>query len=214
MAEKIRVLIADDHNILREGLISLIQKEPDVIVVGEAGEGAECLFKAQALRPDVVVMDIKMPGLSGIDACRQLKASAPSIKVIMLSMYEDYEYIDRALQVGADGYLLKKVIGAELVESIRKVARGEKALSPQVLEMIIQSRHGNHRKREGSRMESLTPREMEALKLVADGLRNKQIAVYLFLSPKTVEKLLSDIYRKLGVSSRVAAIKLYLDSLT
>ncbi len=211
MSAKIKVLITDDHNILREGLISLIEKQPDVTVVGEAEDAGQCLAKAEKLQPDVVVMDIKMAGMSGIDACLRLKSAHPETRVIMLSMYDDYEYVDRALQAGADGYLLKKVISSELVEAIRKVARGERVFSPQVLEMIVGSlRNGNALERESSPLQALTAREQEVLRLASDGLRNKQIAAHLFLSPKTVEKVISDIYRKLGVNSRVAAIRIFL----
>lgn len=210
-ANKIKVLITDDHNILREGLISLIEKQPDVTVVGEAEDAEQCLAKAEQLQPDVVVMDIKMAGASGIEACLQLKSQHPAIKVIMLSMYDDYEYVDRALRAGADGYLLKKVISSEMVDAIRKAARGERVFSPQVLEMIVGSlKNGPGSQREASPLSSLTAREREILKLASDGLRNKQIAAHLFLSPKTVEKVISDVYRKLGVNSRVAAIRLFL----
>jgi len=208
---KIKVLITDDHNILREGLISLIEKQPDVTVVGEAEDACQCLAKAEKLQPDVVVMDIKMAGESGIDACLQLKQLNPATKVIMLSMYDDYEYVDRALRAGADGYLLKKVISSELVDAIRKAARGERVFSPQVLEMIVGSlRDGAGSPRDSSPLRLLTSREREILRLASDGLRNKQIAAHLYLSPKTVEKVISDIYRKLGVNSRVAAIRIFL----
>ncbi len=211
MSGKIKVLITDDHNILREGLISLIEKQPDVTVVGEAEDAGQCLAKAEKLKPDVVVMDIKMAGASGIDACRHMKAGFPDIKVIMLSMYDDYEYVDRALRAGADGYLLKKVVSSELVDAIRKAARGERVFSPQILEMIVGSlRDGPGSRHDSSPLNSLTDREREVLRLASDGLRNKQIAAHLFLSPKTVEKVVSDIYRKLGVNSRVAAIRMFL----
>jgi DNA-binding NarL/FixJ family response regulator len=204
-------LIADDHAILREGLISLIEKQSDVTVVGEAREGDEALSQADLLEPDVVVMDIKMGGLSGIDACQRLKQGHPDTHVIMLSMYDDYEYVEQALHVGADGYLLKEVISSELVDAIRRVADGEQVFCSQVLRMITDSFRDKGLD-EASPLHTLTEREMEVLKLLADGLRNKQIAAQMFLSTKTVERLLSDIYRKLGVGSRVAAIKLFLES--
>ena len=209
--KKIRVLLADDHAILREGLASLIEKQVDVAVVGEAGDGSECLEKAAALVPDVVVLDIKLPGMSGIEVCRQLKSSHPLIKVIMLSMYEEYEYINRALQVGADGYLLKKVASSELVSAIRRVSEGEKAFSPQVLDMIVSSFKEEARSREvESPVSNLTSREHDVLNLMSEGMSNKEIAARLFVSPKTVEKVASGIFRKLGVSSRTAAVKRYL----
>jgi DNA-binding NarL/FixJ family response regulator len=211
--ERIRVLLADDHAILREGLASLIEKQPGIAVVGEAEDGSECLEKAAALVPDVVVLDIKLPGMSGIEVCRQLKSSYPLMKVIMLSMYEEYEYINRALQVGADGYLLKKVASSELVSAIRKANEGEKTFSPQVLDMIVTSFKEKTRDRQAeSPLGDLTSREYDVLSLMSEGLSNKEIASRLFVSPKTVEKVVSGIFRKLGVSSRTAAVKLFLST--
>ncbi|MBN2027712.1 MAG: response regulator transcription factor [Actinobacteria bacterium] len=210
---KVRVLLADDHAILREGLASLIEKQVDVAVVGEAGDGEECLEKAAALVPDVVVLDIKLPGMSGIEVCQQLKSSFPLMKVIMLSMYEEYEYINRALKVGADGYLLKKVASSELVSAIRRVNQGEKTFSPQVLDMIVSSFKEEARESKAeSPVSNLTSREHDVLVLMSEGLSNKEIASRLFVSPKTVEKAASGIFRKLGVSSRTAAVKRYLSA--
>ncbi|MDD3719127.1 MAG: response regulator transcription factor [Actinomycetota bacterium] len=209
--ERIRVLLADDHAILREGLTSLMEKQPDIAVVGEAEDGKECLEKAAALLPDVVVLDIKLPGMSGIEVCRRLKSSHPLIRVIMLSMYEDYEYIDKSLHAGADGYLLKKVASSELVSAVRRAGQGEKVFSPQVLDAIVASmRQERPEAGEPSPVEALTAREKDVLSLMSEGLSNKQIAATLYLSPKTVEKIVSGIYRKLNVSSRTAAVKLFL----
>ncbi len=212
-ANTIRVLLADDHAILREGLASLIEKQSDIAVVGEAADGGECLEKTAALIPDVVVLDIKLPGISGIEVCRQLKTSHPLMKVIMLSMYEEYEYVSRALQVGADGYLLKKVASSELVSAIRKANEGEKTFSPQILDMIVTSFKEEAREvRMKSPLSTLTSREHDVLSLMSEGLSNKEIASRLFVSPKTVEKVVSGIFRKLGVSSRTAAVKLFFSS--
>lgn len=210
---KIRVLLADDHAILREGLASLIEKQPDVEVVGEAADGEECLEKADRLIPDVVVMDIKLPGMSGIETCRLLKARFPGMKVVMLSMYEDFEYVNRALQAEADGYLLKKVVSSELVSAIRRAWRGEKVFSPQVLDMIVASvkEETGTRERCGP-MDSLSSREYDVLVMMSEGMSNKEIAASLYISPKTVEKIVSGIYRKLGVGSRTAAVKIFLSS--
>ncbi|MDI7251431.1 MAG: response regulator transcription factor, partial [Actinomycetota bacterium] len=205
--------LADDHAILREGLASLLEKQRDVEVVGEASDGKECLEKADRLRPDLVVLDIKLPGMSGIEACRLLKARFPEMKVIVLSMYEDFEYIHRALQVGADGYLLKKAAGSELVQAVRRAVRGEKAFSPQVLDMIVASLREEGRDAAGSGpLDTLTPREYDVLAMMSEGMSNKDIAASLFISTKTVEKIISGIYRKLGVVSRTAAVKLFLSS--
>lgn len=210
---EIRVLLADDHAILREGLSSLMEKQEDIVVVGEATDGQECLEKADLLRPDLVVMDIKLPGMSGIEACRLLKARFPELKVVVLSMYEDFEYINRALQAGADGYILKKAAGSELVQAVRKAARGEKVFSPQVLDMIVASVREEGRAAAGAGpLDSLTSREYDVLAMMSEGMSNKDIASRLFISPKTVEKIISGMYRKLGVASRTAAVKLFLDS--
>ncbi len=209
--KKIKVIIVDDHNLFREGLISLIEREKDIEVVGEAESAEDCIAIFQELEPDVVVMDIRMQGMSGIEACQNLKAMDPSVKVIVLSMYDNYQYVDRALQLGADGYLLKKVVSSELVDAIRKVSSGEPVFSPQVMQTIVSSfREGPIAKRQESPLLSLTNREREVLKLASDGLRSKEIASRLSISAKTVDKSLTDIYRKLGVSTRVQAIRLFL----
>jgi DNA-binding NarL/FixJ family response regulator len=211
--ERIRVLLADDHAILREGLASLIEKQQDILVVGEAEDGNECLEKTSALIPDVVVLDIKLPGMSGIEVCKQLKTSHPLIRVIMLSMYEDFEYVNQSLQAGADGYLLKKVASSELVSAVRKAYQGEKTFSPQVLDMIVAAvREEVPVAAKPSPIDTLTSREQDVLSLMSEGMSNKQIAARLFVSPKTVEKVISGIYRKLEVSSRTAAVKLYLST--
>ena len=208
--ERIRVLLADDHAILREGLTSLMEKQPDIAVVGEAEDGKECLEKAAALLPDVVVLDISFRdvGDRGLPAAQVVH---PLIRVIMLSMYEDYEYIDKSLHAGADGYLLKKVASSELVSAVRRAGQGEKVFSPQVRDAIVASmRQERPEAGEPSPVEALTAREKDVLSLMSEGLSNKQIAATLYLSPKTVEKIVSGIYRKLNVSSRTAAVKLFL----
>ncbi|MBC7228884.1 MAG: response regulator transcription factor [Actinobacteria bacterium] len=208
---RIRVLLVDDHAILREGLASLIEKQDDITVVGEAEDGAASLQKAETLLPDVVVLDIKLADMSGIEVCRRLKESYPLVKVIMLSMYEDYEYVNRALRVGADGYLLKKVASAELVNAIRKARRGEKVFSPQVLDMIVSSfKEERGEVPDSSPLHALTSREREVLELMSEGMSNKEIGARLFISPKTVEKAVSNIFHKLGVNSRTAAVKIFL----
>ncbi len=208
---EIRVLLADDHAILREGLASLMEKQRDIRVVGEASDGDECLEKADLLRPDIVVMDIKLPGMSGIEACRLLKSRFPEMKVLMLSMYEDFGYVNRAIQAGADGYLLKKAAGSELVQAVRRAVRGEKAFSPQVMDMIVASlREEGRMAGGGGPLDALTPREYDVLAMMSEGMSNKDIAARLYISAKTVEKITSGIYRKLGVGSRTAAVKLFL----
>lgn len=212
-SKEIKVMIVDDHSLFREGLISLIERENDITVVGESESAEECMKTFEELDPSVVVMDIRMQGMSGIEACRALKAMNPSVKVIMLSMYDNYQYVDKALQLGADGYLLKKVVSSDLVDAIRKVAQGEPVFSQQVMKRIVSSfREGPIAKRQEFPVLSLTNREREVLQLVSDGLRNKEIASQLSISVKTVDKSLTDIYRKLGVSSRVQATRIFLNT--
>ena len=211
--DQIKVFITDDHAILREGLISLIERQSDITTVGEASDANECLKKLNMLNPDVVLMDIKMTEIDGIDTCREIKTAHPGIKVIMLSMYDDFEYVHRALQAGADGYLLKKVVSSELIDAIHKVVKGEPAFSLQVLGTMVDSiKSSTTTQRKTSPLQQLSSRELEVLRLIGDGLHNKQIAAQLYISIKTVEKMLSDIYRKLGVNSRAAAVKAYFDT--
>ena len=212
MADKevIQVILVDDHAILREGLASLLDGEEDIAVVGQAGDGGECLDLVENLQPDVVILDVNMPGVSGIDACRSIKERHPGVHVVVLSMYEDEEYVRRALAAGADGYLLKEIVSSELIAAVRGAVRGERVLSGPVLEKIIDD-YGREDSKAGVRypLRELTDRQMRILELISDGKRNREMAGELHVSEKTVEKDISVIYRTLGVSSRTEAIALY-----
>ena len=204
---KIKVLLAEDHVIVREGTCQLIQREPDMEVVGEAGDGVEAVDLTDKLHPDVVIMDIAMPRLNGIEATKQIKALHPAISVLILTAYDNDQYIFAILEAGAAGYLLKNVRGRELVDAIRAVHDGESVLYPTIARRVI-----SHLMSpvsgitEAQAIESLSEREMEVLKLAAKGISNKDIANELFLSPRTVQAHLGNIFNKLSVGSRTEAI--------
>lgn len=206
----IRVILVDDHAILREGLASLLNSEEDIAVVGQAGNGRECLGLIDGMEPDVVILDINMLGISGIDTCRLIKERHPGVHVVILSMYEDEEYVRRALAAGSDGYLLKEIVSSELIAAVRSAAKGERVLSAPVLEKIIDDySRGDGKDTVEYPMRELTNRQMRILDLISAGKRNREIASELYVSEKTVEKDISVIYCNLRVSSRTEAVALY-----
>jgi len=204
---KIRILLAEDHVIVREGTRQLIQREPDMEVVGEAGDGEEAVDLTNKLHPNVVIMDIAMPRLNGIEATKQIKALHPAISVLILTAYDNDQYIFAILEAGAAGYLLKNVRGSELIDAIRAVHAGESVLYPTVARRVISQLVSPFSSTaETKAIEPLSGREMEVLKLAAKGISNKDIAKELFLSPRTVQAHLGNIFNKLGVGSRTEAI--------
>lgn len=197
----IRVVIADDHNIVRKGIRELLSDESDIAVIGEARDGQEAVDLALALTPDVVVMDIAMPKLSGVEATRQIRADMPNVRVLVLTSYEDDPYIYGLLDAGATGYILKTAEGREIVRAVRATAAGQSAIDPAIAPRLIARL--THPAAGG---DTLTDRELDVLRHAARGLTNKQIGTDLQISDRTVQNHLANIYAKLGVASRTEAV--------
>ncbi len=197
----IRVVVADDHKVVRAGIRELLSDEPDIAVVGEARDGREAVELALAQRPDVVVMDINMPELSGVEATRQIRAAAPEVRVLALTAYQDDPYIYGLLDAGAAGYILKTAEGQEIVRAVRATAAGQAAIDPAVAPRLIA-----RLTRPNPQTDALTERELEVLRLAARGQTNKQIGVALQISDRTVQNHLANIYAKLAVASRTEAV--------
>ncbi len=204
---RVRILLVDDHAVVRQGTRQLLEREPDLEVVAEAGDGEEAVRLARLHEPDVAVMDIAMPKLNGIEATRQIKATHPRISILALSAYDDDQYIFALLEAGAAGYLLKNVSAEELVKAIRAVAAGEAVLHPTIARRVLNRFAPNaDRQPAADALEHLTDREVEILRLAARGLKNQEIAHELSLSVRTVQTHLSNIFGKMGVGSRTEAV--------
>ncbi len=203
---KIKVIIADDHKVVREGTRELLQKEPDLEVVGEAGDGAEAVELVKQFAPDVVIMDIAMPGVNGIEATKQIKEIYPRIAVLVLTAYEYDQYVFALLEAGAAGYLLKDVRGQEVINAIRAVHAGESVLHPIVARKALDHFVHPEEKDESPKVQTLTDREIEVLRLAARGHGNKEIATELDLSVRTIQAHLGNIFNKLKVGSRTEAV--------
>jgi DNA-binding NarL/FixJ family response regulator len=201
----IRVLLADDHSVLRDGLAALLEAQDGMTVVAHAKDGREAVRKATELKPDVVIMDIVMPELDGIEATRMVRKSSPLTQVVILSMYSTTEHIFRALQAGAKGYLLKESAGAELVAAVRSVHAGRRYLSQKITETVVDGYIGEHQPTEP--LAKLSNRERQILQLVAEGKSTADIAGTLFLSPKTVDTYRSRLMQKLDLDSFAALVK-------
>jgi DNA-binding NarL/FixJ family response regulator len=204
--ELIRVLIADDHPHFRDGLRALLVSAPDLEVVGEAGDGEQAISLAAKLQPDVILMDLNMPGMGGIEATRRILRTSPHIAVLVISMFEDDDSVFTALQAGARGYLLKGALKAEILRSIRAVASGEAIFGPSIAKRLIQYFATPRPSAPPDAFPELTDREHEILALIARHDTNPEIAKRLYLSPKTVRNHVSNIFTKLQVSDRAQAI--------
>ena len=198
---KIKVLIADDHTIVRKGLCSLLRGENDITVIGEARDGKEAIRKVRELSPDVIVMDINMPLLNGIEATINIKKIHPSMGIIILTMYSDEGYVHEAILAGASGFLIKNTIPQDLCAAIRAVSRGESFLSPSISKTVIESYTKLNPSQDGKlRKKELTAREREVVQLIAEGYSNREISELLFISSKTVEVHKHNIQKKLNIS--------------
>lgn len=201
----IRVLIADDHRLFRQGLRHVCQAAGDIEVVGEAADGCEAVHLAQQLEPDVVLMDIQMPGQDGVEATRIITAAKPSVRVIILTMYRQDQYVFEAVKAGARGYLLKDIDEKDLVQAIHAVHRGDALINPSLATRLLEEFRRLSRGEGSVKTEELTEGEMLVLRLVAQGADNKTVAAHLSLSERTVANRLSEIYRKLHVNTRTQA---------
>ncbi len=205
---KIRVLLADDHTLFRQGVRTLLAAEPDLEVVGEASNGVEAAAKAAELRPDVVLLDIGMPGPSSFETARQIRRQRPETKVLFLTMYDDEDYLLEGMQVGANGYVLKDSPAPQLIGAIRDVYRGGSYLSPRMLGQLVDDFRSRIRSADQQpRLATLTPREKEVLKMLAEGNSVKEVASLLNLSVKTVEAHKFNLMRKLDIHNKAQLVQ-------
>jgi two-component system response regulator NreC len=203
----IKVVLADDHTLFREGLRALFAAESDIEVVAEASDGLEALRWTAELRPDVVVLDIMMPGMNGIEATRRIKTTYPETKVLILSMYDDEEYVQQLLAAGASGCTLKRATSEELIRALREVVAGGTPLHPAVAAKVVKDYVRRVQGGEEAANSELTPREIEVLRLVAEGHTNQEIAARLQLSRKTVDTHRTNLMRKLGIHDVTELVK-------
>jgi len=205
---KIRILIADDHAIVRDGIRALLRLSGDMEVVGEAADGREAIDLCRRLAPDVILMDIAMPGLGGLEATLEIRKENPDVKILVLSQYEDREYVRRFLKTGVSGYILKKAAGSELTAGIRAVHRGGLVLDPTVAREVLKDQEAGGRPDDAADpYETLTDREKQVLKLVAEGRSNKEVAELLDISVKTAMSHRERVMQKLEVHSRTELIR-------
>jgi DNA-binding NarL/FixJ family response regulator len=205
-AQPIRVILADDHAVVRKGIREFLEEEGDIVVVAEAADGSQAADLVAQHQPDVAVLDIQMPGVGGIEATRRIKADHPSVRVLILTAYDDDPYIFALLHAGASGYILKTAESGELVRAVRAVHRGESALDPAVAQKVVQQLTTGRPLGAQASVEALTERELEVLRLAAKGQTNKAIGQSLDISDRTVQGHLANIYGKLNVSSRTEAV--------
>ena len=201
----LRILLVDDHEVVRVGLRTLIERQQTLQVVGEAGTAREAIEQVSRLQPDVVILDIRLPGSSGVDACREIKEHWPDVRVIILTSFPDDDVLFDAIAAGADGYVLKQVGSDELITALQRVGRGESLLDPSVIQKVFDKIRSARKKERAEAFKHLTTQEMQILGYIAEGLTNSEIGLRLHLSEKTVRNYASEILRKLNLTSRAQA---------
>ncbi len=204
---KIRVIIADDHSLVREGIAAFLRCYDRIEIIAEAADGIEAIEKAKQFRPDIVLMDVAMPKLGGLEATVEIIKNDPSVKILVLTQYDDKEYILRFLKAGVSGYLLKKAVGSDLISAITAIMAGETYLYPAIASKVVDSFLGREPLPAQDSYDLLTDREKQVLKLVAEGHTHKEIAEMLFISPKTVIAHQTNLCEKLGLSNKSDIIK-------
>lgn len=205
---KTRVFLADDHRILREGIRTLLQREPNIEVVGEAGDGKEAVDKVTQLIPDIVLMDITMPGINGLEATRQIKKKTPQVKVLILTMHETGQYLSQMLQAGASGYVVKTTSTSDLISAIKAVHQGDMYLYPSIARMLVEDYlHKVKTGEEKTSYEGLTNRERQILAYIAEDKKNKEIADMLGITVSTVQSHRTNLMDKLGAHDRTELVK-------
>lgn len=202
---RLRLLVVDDHEVVRLGLRLLLQNRPEFELVGEAESGAQALALVERLRPDLVILDVRLPDRDGLEVCREITERFPGVRVLILTAYPDEEFIVRAIEAGASGYVLKRAGSRELMQALEALARGEAILDPAVTRKVLEQFRQRARTAQADAFKDLTPRERLILARIAEGKTNKEIAEELFLTEKTVRNYVSIILDKLGVSNRVEA---------
>ena len=200
----IRVFILDDHEVVRRGLVALLESAGDIEVVGESGSAQEAARRIPSFRPDVALLDARLPDGNGIDVCRDVRSADPSIKGLILTSYQDDEALFSAIMAGAAGYLLKQVRGTDLVDAVRRVAAGQSLLDPAVTQRVLE-RIRTGQSEQPAELAALTPQERRILELIAEGMTNRQIGEQLFLAEKTVKNYVSSLLAKLGLERRTQA---------
>jgi len=205
--EKIRVILADDHAILREGIKSLLAKRDNIEIVAEATNGREAMNRVAQFRPDVVVLDISMPLMDGLEATRQIKKESPDTKILILTMHEDEEYFFQLLRAGASGYVTKRSAGRELISAIEAAAKGDSFFCPTMAKHLLSDYLRLGKNSDQIEQQELTPREREVVKLIAEGHTNQQIAELLHRSVKTIESHRANILRKLDIHDSIELVK-------
>jgi DNA-binding NarL/FixJ family response regulator len=207
MAEKLRILIAEDHNTVREGIKLLVNAQPDMEVVGEAGDGEALIKKAMKILPDLVLMDISMPVMNGLKATKRLRSLMPTIKILTLTRHTDDGYLQQLIGAGANGYVLKQSAPSELITAIRAIGGGNSYLDPSLTQKVMGGYLSRATSMRGENKGALSDRESEVLRLISFGYSNKEIAARLDLSVKTIEAHKSNAMRKLGISSRIDIVR-------